>query len=48
MLSTIKRLTLRMPTDLHAALRALAIREGRSTHAQALYLLRRALETHQS
>lgn len=35
---------LRLPRDLYAWLKALAAREGRSLHAQILYLLRQAME----
>lgn len=38
------RLLLRLPPDLHAALVALAEREGRSLNAQIVYLLKKALE----
>lgn len=42
-MTAILRMTLRLPSDLHAALADLARREGRSLHAQVIYLLRRAL-----
>ena len=45
MLSTITRVMLRMPNEMHAALQDLARRENRSLHAQILYMLRGALET---
>ena len=38
------RMTLRLPSDLHRHLVALAARERRSLHAQIVYLLERALE----
>jgi len=38
------RTTLRLPADLKAALTAIADREGRSLHAQMLYLLRHAVD----
>lgn len=42
-MTAIVRITLRLPSDLHAALADLARREDRSLHAQIIYLLRRAL-----
>lgn len=38
------RFSLRLPDDLHEWLKALAGREGRSLHAQIVYLLRQAME----
>jgi hypothetical protein len=38
------RFALRIPTDLHEQLQALAKREGRSLHGQIIYMLRRALD----
>lgn len=38
-----KQLTLRLPDDLHLALKALAARENRSMHAQLLHLLAREI-----
>lgn len=38
------RYSLRLPAEMHAQLVALAKREGRSLHAQILYLLRQALD----
>ena len=38
------RFTLRIPRDLHDALRAIAEREERSLHAQIIYVLRRYAE----
>jgi hypothetical protein len=37
------RLTLRLPTDLHDALKELARRESRSVNGQIVYLLREAV-----
>jgi hypothetical protein len=39
-----KKLSLRMPDDLHAALAAWAKRDRRSLHAQILWLLQQAPE----
>lgn len=39
-----KLFSLRLPDEMHEALKALAEREGRSLHAQILYMLRKALE----
>lgn len=39
----ILRFVLRLPEDLHAALAALAKREGRSLHGQIIYMLRKAM-----
>ncbi len=38
------RFTLRIPHDLHDALRAISEREERSLHAQIIYVLRRYAE----
>ncbi len=38
------RMTLRLPSDLHRHLVALAARERRSLHAQIVYLLERVVE----
>jgi hypothetical protein len=39
-----KLLSLRLPDDLHAALKALAKRENRSLHSQIVYILRMYIE----
>jgi len=39
-----KQLTLRLPDDLHAALKARAEAEHRSMHAELLHLLEQVLE----
>jgi hypothetical protein len=39
-----KQLSLRLPDDIWAALKAFAAREGRSMHSQILYILRKYLE----
>ncbi|MCI3274801.1 toxin-antitoxin system HicB family antitoxin [Streptomyces cylindrosporus] len=36
---------LRLPDDLHAAIKAAAERDGRSAHGQMLWYLRRAVES---
>jgi hypothetical protein len=38
------RFALRIPTDLHEKLKAMAERESRSLHGQIIYLLRKAVE----
>ncbi len=43
----VKLFSLRLPDEMHETLKALAEREGRSIHAQILYLLRKALEVAQ-
>lgn len=39
-----KQLTLRLPDDVHAALKALAATEHRSIHAEILHLITEAIE----
>lgn len=39
-----KKFTLRIPDDLHEAIRLSAEREQRSMHGQIIWLLRKALE----
>jgi hypothetical protein len=39
----IKQFALRLTPDLHAALVALAAKEGRSLHGQIIFMLRRAV-----
>ena len=39
-----KRLTLRLPDDLHAKVKKLAEKEHRSLHAQILYILEQYLK----
>jgi predicted HicB family RNase H-like nuclease len=39
-----ERMTLRLPKDVHAALKRIAEREGRSLHNLLIYWIRRAIE----
>ncbi|MFE4665413.1 Arc family DNA-binding protein [Streptomyces sp. NPDC056716] len=41
-----KQITLRLPDDEHARLKALAEREHRSLHAQILHMLNRSRDDH--
>ncbi len=40
----VERMTLRLPLDLYAAINAWAKEDGRSFHAQVVYLLRQAIK----
>ena len=42
-----KLLSLRLPDDLHAALKELAARENRSLHSQIIYILRMYIDRKQ-